>query len=108
MNCYVADSQGEKPKFSQLLFRFAALPFAVLTLQTPERYYIYKNLEQLGDTKITANAEYAQIFTTPISETISLATFILICVWYLLIVFRKDKAALHDVLFSTKVVYGRP
>lgn len=108
MGIYVIDASGAKPSFLQLFWRYASLPLAVLTIQTPERYYIYDALQAVAQSGTTDMAEVAKSFATPISGLVGLATLVLICVWYALAAFRKQKTALHDILFNTRVIYGRP
>ena len=42
MGIYVTDANGSKPRFGQLFLRYLALPILILTIQTPERYFIYE------------------------------------------------------------------
>ena len=107
MEIYVTDADGDKPKFRQLFLRYLALPIFILTIQTPERFYIYENLQALAQNATATQADLQQSFITPISGLVSLASFVVICAWYGLIAFRPQKTAGHDILFNTRVVYGR-
>jgi len=107
MEVYVSDADGGKPKFMQCFLRYAALPILILTIQTPERYYIYDNLQQMADNASATKEDLQLSFTTPISGLVSLLCFVVICAWYSLIAFRPQKTAGHDILFNTRVVYGR-
>ena len=107
MGIYVTDAEGGKPKFVQLFLRSLALPILILTVQTPERFYIYENLEVLAQNATATQADLQQSFLTPISGLVSLASFVIICAWYGAIAFRPQKTAGHDILFNTRVIHGR-
>jgi len=108
MDIYVIDDKGGKAKFVQCFLRYMALPLLLMTVQTPERYYIYENLEKLSVNATPTQADLEQSFMTPISELVSLASLVIICLWYGLIAMRPQKTAGHDILFNTRVIYGRP
>lgn len=107
MEIFVMDSSGGKPKFLQCFLRYLALPLLLLTIQTPERFYIYENLEALAQNADASQADLQASFNTPISGFVSLLTLAVLCVWYGLIAMRPQKTAGHDILFNTRVIYGR-
>jgi uncharacterized RDD family membrane protein YckC len=107
MALYVTTAEGEKPKFLQCFLRYAALPLVILTIQTPERFYIYENLQALAQNSEATETDLQQSFSTPISSFIGLLSLFVICVWYGLIAMRPEKTAGHDILFNTRVVNGR-
>lgn len=108
MGVYVCSADGEKPKFLQSFLRYISLPLLILTIQTPERFYIYENLEQLAQKTAPSPQDLEASFMTPISSFIGLACFIVVFMWYGSIAFRKQKTAGHDILFNTRVIHGKP
>lgn len=108
MEIFVTDADGGKPKFLQCFMRYMALPLLILTIQTPERFYVYENLEALAQNPAATDADLQQSFMTPISGFISIASLVVVCVWYGLISARPHKTAGHDILFNTRVIHGRP
>lgn len=107
MNVYVTDAEGDKPKFLQCFLRYLSFPLVMLTIQTPERFYIYENLQALAANPDATPQDLQQSFITPISGFISLLSLFVLCVWYGLIAMRPQKTAGHDILFNTRVVNGR-
>jgi len=109
MNLYITDSKGGRVKFLNAILRFSALPMLIFTIQTPERHMIYAKLEELSanPTIISNNEELAAYMLTPISSYTNLLVVILVSIWYLLIVQTRQKTALHDILFDTRVVNGK-
>ncbi len=108
MGVYVSDADGGKANFLQCFFRFAALPLLMMTIQTPERFYIYDNLQELAQNPAATEDDLHQSFTTPISGFIGLVSLLVLCVWYGLVAMRPQKTAGHDILFNTRVIHGRP
>lgn len=107
---YLTTSNGGKPNFPSLFGRFISLPLFVLMAQSFERYETYQKLEEFKTSGKTINSmQDMQLYLTgPVAEITSLIVLGIILFWYLHIFFTPEKTALHDMLFNTRVVIGKP
>lgn len=105
MGLKIISTKGDL-KFFQGFMRFSSLPLLLLAIQTPARQQKYSALEQIaGDPKIAEDKEkLAELLNTPLDSITSIIVIALISVWYLLIVYSKERTAIHDMLFDTRVI----
>ena len=106
---YIVKRNGDKPTLANAFARFYSLPLFLLMIQVFERRETYAKLDSLKTSGkvITDLFELQTYLNSPAAEFTSLAVFMVILLWFLPVFFSRNKAAMHDILFETRVIKGK-
>ncbi len=110
MGIYVIKANGGKVPFLDGFLRCASLPLFMLLVQIFARDDIYKRLGELAEHPEkykTLEQMLAFVSGSEVVAQSSMVAFLLGATWVGMIAFTRQKTAFHDILFETRVVYGK-
>lgn len=109
VNLYIARRNGDKVNFKDAFMRFYFLPLLILTIQVFKRQETYTAIDNMkaSGNLVTDLTKLETHLNGPVTHITNLIVLFVIMVWFMKIFFSKERAAMHDTLFNTRVFQGK-
>jgi len=109
VNIYIARKTGEPVSFGDAFGRFFSLPLFILMIEIFKRRETYIAMEELKQSgKISTDLTYLQNHLNgPATQATGIVVFAVIILWFIKIFFSRERMAMHDNLFNTRVFQGK-
>ena len=110
MKIYLITKEGLKPSFVKVFFRYFAFIFPIFPAIIPSFYILLLTPEELA-TKVNGQ-HYQYIHELVFSfyavlAIIIIAVAVLLLIWYVPVLFTKEKKSMPDMLCGTRIVKGK-